>query len=127
PSDHVLSTHSISPPGMDVLDEAGVGEAVRSVTPASHFVRLNIDGELLDWILPEHRGLYCPRRKRLDGLLQQTAMGAGAQLLDRTRVTSLVQNDGRVHGVRAIVDGRERTLKAGLVVGADGRQSTVAR
>ncbi len=126
PSDHVLSTHSISPPGMDVLDEAGVGEAVRSVTPPSHFVRLNVDGELLDLKLPEHRGLYCPRRKRLDGLLQQAAMGAGAQLLDRTRVTSLMQRDGRVHGVQTIVDGRERIFTAGLVVGADGRHSTVS-
>ena len=29
PSDQVLSTHTIHPPGIDVLDELGVGAAVR--------------------------------------------------------------------------------------------------
>src|SRR5437867_4781284 len=127
PSDHILSTHSINPPGMDVLDEAGVGEDVRSVTPPSHLVQLNIDGEFLDLKLPEHRGAYCPRRKRLDGLLQQAAGGAGARFLDGARVVSLIQEDGRVQGVRVVIGDRERSFTAGLVVGADGRHSTVAR
>ena len=54
PSDHVPSTHFISPPGMDVLDEAGVGEAVRSLAPRICVIRIKVDGKHLDLKLPEH-------------------------------------------------------------------------
>src|SRR3977135_3174432 len=43
-----------------------------------------------------------------------------------TRVTGLKRDGGRVAGVTAVSDGEERTLEAKLVVGADGRNSTVA-
>ena len=127
PSDHILSTHMIAPPGIDVLDEVGVGEAVRAVTPATRIIRMCVDGASIDFELPDGRAGYCPRRKRLDGLLQRAAVSAGAQLLDRTRVTSLVQEEGRVRGVLAIRGNQEQVFTAGLVVGADGRYSTVAK
>ncbi|MBW3565698.1 MAG: FAD-dependent monooxygenase [Acidobacteria bacterium] len=38
PSDQVLSTHTIHPPGVDILDDLGVGQPVRSVTPKSFIV-----------------------------------------------------------------------------------------
>lgn len=127
PSDYVLSTHGISPPGIEVLDEVGVGDAVRAVTPAARVIRMNAEGTVIDLELPNGRAEYCPRRERLDGLLQQAAVGAGAELLDRTRVTSLIWENGRVAGVRAMSAGGERTFTGSLVVGADGRHSTVAR
>jgi hypothetical protein len=40
PSDQILSTHTIHPPGLDVLDDVGVGDAVRAVAPPTHIVRL---------------------------------------------------------------------------------------
>ena len=40
PSDQILSTHTIHPPGLDVLDEIGVGDAVRDMAPPTHIVRL---------------------------------------------------------------------------------------
>ncbi|MDP3773753.1 MAG: NAD(P)/FAD-dependent oxidoreductase [Gemmatimonadales bacterium] len=126
PSDYVLSTHGISPPGIDVLDEVGVGPAVRAVTPPARIIRMNADGAMIDIELPDGRAEYCPRRERLDALLQQAAVGAGAELRDRTRVVSLVREDGRVIGVRAVSGGRETVVTADLVVGADGRHSTVA-
>jgi flavin-dependent dehydrogenase len=43
-----------------------------------------------------------------------------------TEVTRLVQDNGRVSGVRIRADGSEGELRARLVVGADGRNSTVA-
>ena len=74
------------------------------------------------------RAEYCPRRKRLDGLLQDAAAAAGVEVLDRTRVTSLVRDGDRVVGVRAAGPaGQEHVFRASLVVGADGRHSTVAR
>ena len=127
PSDYVLSTHGISPPGIDVLDEVGVGRAVRDVTPAARIIRVNAEGVVAEIELPDGRAEYCPRRERLDGLLQGAAVAAGAELSDRARVTALVHDNGRVRGAR-LVDARgDRVVTAGLVVGADGRHSTVAR
>lgn len=129
PSDQLLSTHSIHPPGMDVLDEVGVGPAVRSVAPASRIVRMRVPQASFEVEFPEGRAEYCPRRKRLDGLLQQAAVAAGVELLDHTRVVSLIWENGRVSGVRTTNTdrGADRSFSAPLTVGADGRYSTVAR
>jgi flavin-dependent dehydrogenase len=127
-SDQVLSTHTIHPPGLDVLDEVGVGNAVRSVAPPTYIVRLRKNDAFVDIHFPRERAEYCPRRWRLDGLLQDAAASAGAEVIDQTRVTSLVRDNDRVVGVRAAgLSGREREFRARLVVGADGRHSTIAR
>jgi len=127
-SDQILSTHTIHPPGLDVLDAAGVGNAVRAVAPPTHIVRLRKNDAFVDIEFPEDRAEYCPRRARLDGLLQDAAASAGVEILDRTRVTSLVRDGDRVVGVRAEGSGgQELEFRASLVVGADGRHSTVAR
>ena len=57
----------------------------------------------------------------------RAAVGAGAELRDRSVATSLVRDGDRVSGVRVRQGGREWFFTAGLVVGADGRHSTVAR
>jgi 2-polyprenyl-6-methoxyphenol hydroxylase-like FAD-dependent oxidoreductase len=70
----------------------------------------------------------CVRRTGLDDALVATAREAGADVRDRSRVTALCWAGGRVAGVvYADADGRERTLRAPLVIGADGRRSTVAQ
>jgi menaquinone-9 beta-reductase len=126
--DQILSTHTIHPPGLDVLDEVGVGDAVRAVAPPIHIVRLRKNDAFVDFEFSGGRAEYCPRRKRLDGLLQDAAASAGVEVLDRTRVTSLVRDGDRVVGVRAQGSTRqELVFRASLVVGADGRHSTVAR
>jgi len=128
PSDQVLSTHTIHPPGLDVLDDVGVGDAVRAVAPPTHIVRLQKNEAFVDIQFPDERAEYCPRRARLDGLLQDAAASAGVEVLDRTRVTSLLRDGDRVVGVRAAgPTGPERVFRASLVVGADGRRSTIAR
>ena len=127
-SDQILSTHTIHPPGIDVLDEVGVGDAVRAVAPPTYLVRLRKNSAFVDIEFADRRAEYCPRRARLDGLLQDAAVSAGVEVLDRTRVTSLVRDGDRVVGVRATRSaGQEHVFRASLVVGADGRHSTVAR
>lgn len=70
----------------------------------------------------------CVRRPGLDAALVATARAAGADVREHARVTNLITRAGRVEGVRwSDGDGRERELRAPLVVGADGRRSTVAR
>ena len=128
PSDQILSTHTIHPPGLDVLDEVGVGDAVRAVSPPTHIVRLRKNEAVVDYGFSGGRAEYRPRRKRLDGLLQDAAASAGVEVLDRTRVTSLVRDGDRVVGVRADGSaGQAHVFRASFVVGADGRHSTVAR
>ena len=39
PSDQVLSTHTLHPAGMDVLDEVGIGADIRRVSPPMHVMR----------------------------------------------------------------------------------------
>jgi len=70
----------------------------------------------------------CVRRTGLDDALVQTAREADVEVRERSRVTGLLGDNGRVTGVvYEDGDGRERALRAPLVVGADGRRSTVAR
>ena len=70
----------------------------------------------------------CARRPGLDSALVETARAAGAEVRERAKVTDLVWEGGRAAGVRySDAEGNERELRAPLVVGADGRRSTVAR
>jgi len=126
-TDQVLSTHTIHPPGIDILDELGVGEGLRSRTPPTRTVRLAKNNAWVDSEFADGRAGYCPRRLRLDAMLQDAAEDAGARLLDRTRVTEVLFEGGRAVGARVVGGGRTREIRAGLVVGADGRTSTVAR
>jgi 2-polyprenyl-6-methoxyphenol hydroxylase-like FAD-dependent oxidoreductase len=71
-------------------------------------------------------GAMSVRRFLLDPILAEAAGEAGAGVMMETNVTHLVQN-GRVTGVRVRSGGSERELSARLVVGADGRNSTVAK
>jgi flavin-dependent dehydrogenase len=126
-TDQVLSTHTIHPAALDVLDDLGVGDAVRAVAPPSRVLRIAKNDAFVDMQFADGRAEYCPRRKRLDGLLQDAATAAGAELRERTRVVSLLQEGERVVGVRTTDQtGRTRDISAGLVVGADGRHSTIA-
>lgn len=126
PSDQVLSTHYIHPPGVGLLDELGVGEAMRRVTPPSRTLRLGVDEFDVDISLPEGQAAYCPRREHIDGLLQNAAAEAGADIVDGARVGAVLREGERVSGVRYTRDGADHEATARVVVGADGRHSTVA-
>ena len=67
------------------------------------------------------------RRLLLDPILMGAAQAAGAEVWMGAKVTALVRDRGRVTGVRVARNGSEQALEARLVVGADGRNSTVAR
>src|SRR5207249_421543 len=70
----------------------------------------------------------CVRRVVLDVLLHDAAVAAGAISWTGTRVTGLIEHDGRVRGV--LTDGgggAPERMEAPLVVGADGMNSTIGR
>ena len=73
--------------------------------------------------------LYAPRRRVLDPLLADAAAAAGADVHFGPRLLDLVRDErGRVTGVAIEERDRSRhTVRAGIVIGADGLRSTVAR
>jgi len=71
----------------------------------------------------------CPRRTRLDAMLVAAAAAAGAEVRENFGVRDLLWDDeGRVCGiVGQTAEGTTCTERARIVVGADGRNSFVAR
>ena len=127
-----LSTHLIWPGGVAELQALGALERVRALGAPPLPRALAGAGELVI------RGDYtpvdgidhalCVRRPGLDAALVETARATGAEVRERCTVTELVHDGGRVAGVRyRDGDDGERELRATLVIGADGRRSSVAR
>lgn len=67
------------------------------------------------------------RRADLDPILARAASDAGATLLEGRKAVGVVQEAGRVVGVRWVEDGGETSARSRVVVGADGAHSLVAR
>jgi flavin-dependent dehydrogenase len=80
---------------------------------------------------PEHgvEFLYAPRRTVLDRLLIDAARDAGAEVRHGVRLSELLfASDGRVIGVSLNhAGGSTTTVRTDILIGADGRQSTVAQ
>jgi 2-polyprenyl-6-methoxyphenol hydroxylase-like FAD-dependent oxidoreductase len=126
PSDS-LSTHVIQPCGVQVLERLGVLDQALAAgaVPVTRFTLLDEDVKIDADIDPESFGApaLCLRRLKLDHLLVEAAAAAGAEVRAATGVTDLLWDEGRVAGVET----QSGALRASLVVGADGRSSTVAR
>lgn len=70
----------------------------------------------------------CVPRPHFDHALVRTAVEVGAELRERTSCERLVWDRGRVTGaVLRDAEGNEQTVACKLLIGADGRRSTVAR
>ena len=132
PGTDTMSTHALMRGAVIQLDRWGLlGAVLAAGTPEVTSTRFTYGDERIDVaIRPSHgtRGLVAPRRYLLDRLLAEAAEAAGAHVLyDASFVDVLRDDQGRVVG--AVVDGPGRRLhvRADLVIGADGRRSTVAR
>jgi 2-polyprenyl-6-methoxyphenol hydroxylase-like FAD-dependent oxidoreductase len=130
PSD-TLSTHFIQLPGMARLKRWGLLETVMSTgCPPVTSGTLDIDGQRMEAEFENTAGidaLAAPRRTVLDKILVDAAVAAGAELREGVYIDSLIQEDGRVTGVRGHTADGEFSESARLVVGADGRNSVVAK
>ncbi len=131
PSD-TPSTHFFQASGAAVLGRLGVIERLlASGAPwleMAEFRIHDVRGRLPWPTEPGDPGPgLCVRRPVLDTILVEAAEAAGAHVRTGMRVTGLIHSDGRVGGVRAQGQTGELRFEAPLVVGADGRRSTVAR
>lgn len=131
PSDQ-LSTHLLFPAGVHELDRMGaLGGILASDPTLSPWIQVEAGGEVhkrerwrasgpIDYCL-------CVPRTVQDLELVRAARAAGAQVREKCQTREVLWRGGRACGVRYTDrDGVEHDIYAKLVVGADGRRSTVA-
>ena len=131
PSD-TLSTHVIHAPGIAALERWGLRDAVvASGCPPVATYSFDFGPVTIAGAPRPHEGqsaAYAPRRTVLDKILVDAAARAGAEVRERFAVDELVVEDGTVAGIRGRgADGVAVVERARVVIGADGRNSAVAK
>ena len=127
-----LSTHALMRAGVFQLAAWGLLERIEAAdTPRVRRTVFHYEDEVIDISIKPRDGvpgLFAPRRTVLDRVLVDAAVEAGADVRHRVRLADLVRGPGgRVEGaVLQDADGGERTVRAAIVIGADGLRSTVA-
>ena len=131
PSD-TLSTHVIHAPGVAALARWGLLDSVKATgcppidTYSFDFGPFTISGSQrpCDGISTA----YAPRRTVLDKILVDAADHAGAEVRERFTVDDVIVEDGVVVGIRGRSEGgRSVEERARVVIGADGRNSHLAK
>jgi menaquinone-9 beta-reductase len=128
-----MCTHFIQPSATPTIERLGLAERIE----AAGGVRNGLEvWTRYGWIrprlgddYPHPRYGYDIRRQKLDPMLRELAVETpGVELMLGQCVTELVRSNGRPTGVRAVDRERhERDVTARVVVGADGRDSDIAR
>ncbi len=137
PGSDTLSTHALM---RDAVSQLTRWDLLRPVVAAgtppvrrTTFVYGDVPGseERIDIDIAARGGidaLYAPRRTVLDPALQEGARAHGADVRLGWSVTGVVRRSGAVVGADlSSVDGRRTSVRADLVIGADGIRSRVAR
>ncbi|WP_433293490.1 NAD(P)/FAD-dependent oxidoreductase [Actinoplanes sp. CA-030573] len=129
PSD-TLSTHQVQLPGGALLRRWGILDKLTAYgTPPARSVTFDAGSAVLRGEYSPFDGVdavYSPRRTLLDTLLLDAAREAGAEIEEGFAVEEVSAPDARIRG-RAKGSSTGRTITAGLVIGADGKHSTVAK
>ncbi len=134
PSD-TMSTHLVKVPGVAMLRRWGLLEAVRRTANCPPISEVTFDaGDFSLTGAPSSADgggavCYAPRRTRLDKVLVDAAVEAGAELREGFSVREILTDGRRVTGVRGREAGGGSLVseEARIVVGADGLRSVVAR
>jgi flavin-dependent dehydrogenase len=132
PGTDTLSTHALMRGAVLRLHNWGLLPQIAAAgTPAIRSTTFHLPGAVTTAeIRPKHgvEALYAPRRVVLDTILADAARTAGADLRFGTSVTGLRRDrTGRVTGITGRAGTTHLEVSADLVIGADGRRSTVAR
>jgi 2-polyprenyl-6-methoxyphenol hydroxylase-like FAD-dependent oxidoreductase len=126
-----LSTHALMRPAVELLASWGLLDPLRRAgTPWVRHARFQYgpDGTVVP-IRPTDAapGLIAPRRRLLDSLLLGAAADAGAEVrLGAIAEDCLRDDSGRVTGIMLREQRSHYPIRAGLVIGADGRASRIA-
>src|SRR5690242_3449378 len=128
-----ISTHALMRGGVLQLHRWGILPRLReSGTPPVRETTFHYGDEAVTVAIKPANGvdaLYAPRRTLLDSTLVDAARDAGATVRHGHTLVGLTHGwDGRVHGATVLdAEGNAMHVEAGLVVGADGVGSSVAR
>ncbi len=131
PSDQ-LSTHVLFPAGVEELACMGALPRILALDPAIvRELSVRAEGAVVTERMRPTAGGHdfgvCVPRDLQDVCLVEAAREQGAEVRERCRFEALHWHAGRVAGVRyRDADGAAREISATLVVGADGRRSSVA-
>jgi flavin-dependent dehydrogenase len=133
PETDTLSTHALMRGGVLQLHRWKLLDAIVAAgTPAIVSTEFAYGDEIETVDIRPGGGisaLRAPRRTVLDPLLLEAARAAGAEVRVPARVTRLLTEGDAVSGVEGIERGTGTRFRATapLIVGADGRNSTIAR
>jgi menaquinone-9 beta-reductase len=131
PSDQ-LSTHVLMPAGTSELAQMGALPGILELNPSRvRWVEVQAEGSVCrERLRPASDGIdfgVCVPRDLQDAKLVEAAREQGAEVREHCTLRSLRWRAGRVAGVRyRDAGGAEREVRCDLLVGADGRRSTVA-
>jgi 2-polyprenyl-6-methoxyphenol hydroxylase-like FAD-dependent oxidoreductase len=129
PSD-TISTHLIHPPGVGLLRSWGLLDRVIATNCPAIDTYMFDFGPIVLTGSPACEASavsYGPRRTVLDKLLVDAAAEAGAEIREAFTVDELMVDDGHVTGIRGHERGGKPVAEsAQVVIGADGRHSSVA-
>lgn len=129
----ILSTHAVMRPGVMHLHRWGVLDRIKAAaTPPIRKTTFHYGAEKVELAIQNRDGvdaLVAPRRTVLDAILADAACEAGATVIHRATVSQILHDSsGRVSGVEVVdTAGAVHRVKAGIVIGADGVRSSVAR
>jgi len=131
PSD-TLSTHVIHAPGVASLRRWGLLDAVTATgCPPIETYSFDFGPFTITGTPHAHDGgsaAYAPRRTVLDKILVDAAGDAGAEVREGFSVDEIIVENGSVVGIRGRgEDGITVVERARVVIGADGRNSQVAK
>lgn len=131
PSD-TLSTHVLFAGGVEELRRMGAYDRVAALDPSyMRLLEIVFDGEV---VVRERWGacgetdfVWCIPRTLQDAILVDAARDRGADVREGWEVLDVLWRGGRACGVRCRdPQGDVRDIHARLVIGADGRRSTIA-
>ncbi|MFI5338886.1 MAG: NAD(P)/FAD-dependent oxidoreductase [Candidatus Methylomirabilales bacterium] len=126
----------LSPGCLRILNRIGALQPVREAgaRPLSGMVIHTAAGRSLRATYPGGKALGFPgthalaiRRDRLDPILLDLALKTGIEYVPHFQVCDLLRESERIVGVRGRHRGRASALRGRLIIGADGRNSVVAR
>ncbi|HEX5371493.1 MAG TPA: NAD(P)/FAD-dependent oxidoreductase [Aquabacterium sp.] len=131
PSDVRTSTHLVWHAGVDRLARWGLLDTLQQ---RGCYLLRELSLDLGDAVIQGHAAgaevgaAMAPRRIVLDQVLLEAALAAGAHLRECTSFESVIEQNGRVVGIRVRdAEGQVSELSCRLLIGADGRTSPVAR
>jgi 2-polyprenyl-6-methoxyphenol hydroxylase-like FAD-dependent oxidoreductase len=125
---------TIHPSTLELMHELGLlGEFLKLPHQEAHALRGQVGRETIEIADFSHLPTHCrfivflPQWDFLNFIARHAAALPGFALHRRVETTGLVETDGRITAVRARGPAGDVVISADLVIGADGRHSTVRR